>query len=78
MVGLISALILIPLVGALALFIAPERNARPIALLVNALAAFDALVLWRRFDIGAAGIQMLERTHGFPQLAPNIWSGSTV
>jgi NADH-quinone oxidoreductase subunit M len=61
MVGLISALILIPLVGALVLFTAPERNARPVALLVNALAAFDALVLWRHFDIGAAGVQLVER-----------------
>jgi hypothetical protein len=30
-------------------------------LLVNALAAFDALVLWRRFDIAAVSMQMVER-----------------
>ena len=75
MVGLISALILIPLVGALALFTAPERNARPIALLVNALAAFDALVLWRTFDIGAAGIQMVERHAWIPAIGAEYLVG---
>jgi len=74
MVGLISALILIPLVGALALFTAPGRNARPIALLVNALAAFDG-------DTSISGLPAFNwsnGTHGFPRLAPNTWSGSTV
>jgi NADH-quinone oxidoreductase subunit M len=75
MVGLISALILIPLVGALALFTAPERNARAIALLVNALAAFDALVLWRHFDIGAAGIQMVERHAWIPAIGAEYLVG---
>ncbi|KAF5408976.1 MAG: NAD(P)H-quinone oxidoreductase chain 4 1 [Candidatus Udaeobacter sp.] len=75
MVGLISALILIPLVGALALFIAPERNARPIALLVNAVAAFDALALWRHFDIGAAGIQLVERHAWIPAIGAEYLVG---
>src|SRR5882724_3364425 len=75
MVGLISALILIPLAGVLALFTAPERNARPIALLVNALAAFDALVLWRHFDIGAAGIQMVERHAWIPAIGAEYLVG---
>jgi len=75
MVGLISALILIPLVGALALFTAPERNARSTALLVNALAAFDALVLWRHFDIGAAGIQLVERHPWIPAIGAEYLVG---
>ena len=75
MVGLISALVLIPLVGVLALFAAPERNARPIALLVNGLAAFDALVLWRHFDIGAAGIQMVERHAWIPAIGAEYLVG---
>jgi NADH-quinone oxidoreductase subunit M len=75
MVGLISALVLIPLVGVLALFTAPERNARPIALLVNGLAAFDALVLWRQFDIGAAGIQMVERHAWIPAIGAEYLVG---
>jgi NADH-quinone oxidoreductase subunit M len=75
MVGLISALILIPLVGALALFTAPERNARPIALLANALAAFDAMVLWRHFDIGAAGVQLVERHAWIPAIGAEYLVG---
>jgi len=75
MVGLISALVLIPLVGVLALFTAPERNARPIALLVNALAAFDALVLWWHFDIAAAGMQMVERHAWIPAIGAEYLVG---
>src|SRR5882757_3214646 len=75
MVGLISALILIPLVGGLALFAAPERNARSTALLVNALSALDALVLWRHFDIGAAGIQLVERHAWIPAIGAEYLVG---
>src|SRR5882757_4207016 len=75
MVGLISALILIPLVGALALFAVSERNARPIALLINALAAFDALVVWRHFDIGTAGIQLVERHEWIPAIGAEYLVG---
>jgi NADH-quinone oxidoreductase subunit M len=75
MVGLISALILIPLVGGLALFAAPERNARSTALLVNALAALDALVLWRHFDIGTAGIQLVERHAWIPAIGAEYLVG---
>ena len=75
MVGLISALILIPLVGALALFAGPERNARSTALLVNALAALDALALWRHFDIGVAGIQLVERHAWIPAIGAEYLVG---
>ena len=75
MVGLISALILIPLVGGLALFAAPERNARSTALLVNALAALDALVLWRHFDRGAAGLQLVERHAWIPAIGAEYLVG---
>src|SRR5438445_2106227 len=68
MVGLISALIMVPLVGALALFTAPARNARPIALLFNALAALDALILWQHFDIRAFGLQLVERHPWIPAI----------
>jgi len=68
MVGLISALIMVPLVGALALFTAPARNARPIALLFNALAALEALVLWQHFDIRAASLQLVERHTWIPAI----------
>jgi NADH-quinone oxidoreductase subunit M len=75
MVGLISALIVIPLVGALALCTASVRNARPIALLFNALTAFEALVLWQHFDIRAAGIQLVERHAWIPAIGAEYLVG---
>ena len=75
MVGLISTLILIPLIGALALFTAPARNARPIALLFNALAALDALLLWHRFDIHALGVQLIERHAWIPAIGAEYLVG---
>jgi NADH-quinone oxidoreductase subunit M len=75
MVGLISALIVIPLVGVLALFSAPVRNARLIALLFNALAAFDALLLWQHFDIRAAGVQLIERHAWIPAIGAEYLVG---
>jgi len=75
MVGLISALILIPLIGALALFTAPPRTARPIALLCNALAALDALLLWQHFDIHVASIQLLERRAWIPAIGAEYLVG---
>ena len=75
MVGLISALILIPLIGALALFTIPPRNARPIALLLNALAAADALLLWRHFDIHVAGVQLIERHAWIPAIGAEYLIG---
>src|SRR5438105_1771931 len=75
MVGLISALILVPLAGALALFTAPARNARPIALLLNALAALDALALWQHFDIRTAGLQLVERHTWIPAVGAEYLVG---
>ncbi len=75
MVGLISVLILIPLLGALALFAAPVKNARPIALLFNALAASDAVVLWQHFDIRVAGVQLVERHAWIPAIGAEYLVG---
>src|SRR5262249_52867165 len=75
MVGLVSALIIIPLVGALALFAASARNARLIALWVNALAALDALLLWQHFDVSASGIQLVERHAWIPAIGAEYLVG---
>src|SRR4029453_15319314 len=75
MVGLITALFLIPLIGALALFTVPARNARPIALLFNALAALDALLAWQHFDIHAAGLQLIERHAWIPAIGAEYLVG---
>ncbi len=75
MVGLISGLIVIPLVGAFALFIGHPRNARAIALLFNALAAFYTFMLWRNFDTNAAGLQLVERHAWIPAIGAEYLVG---
>jgi NADH-quinone oxidoreductase subunit M len=64
MAGLITVIIFIPLVGALAVFIWPQKNGRPIALIFNTISAVCAFGLWRNFDITATGLQLVER-HGW-------------
>jgi NADH-quinone oxidoreductase subunit M len=75
MVGLITAIILIPLVGALAVCAWPQRNGRPIALMFNAISAVCALVLWRNFDATAAGLQFVERHAWIPAVGAEYLVG---
>jgi NADH-quinone oxidoreductase subunit M len=75
MVGLISALILIPLAGAIALYIGQPRNARTVALIFNALSAFYALMLWQKFDAIAPGLQLVERHAWIPSIGAEYFVG---
>jgi len=75
MVGLVSGLIIIPLVGALALFAAPARNARLFALLFNTVAALNALLLCRHFDVRASGVQLVERHAWIPAIGAEYLVG---
>lgn len=75
MAGLITFLILIPLVGALVLFVGRSRHPRVIALLFNALAAFYALTLWQKFDSHAAGLQIVERHVWIPSIGAEYLVG---
>jgi NADH-quinone oxidoreductase subunit M len=68
MVGLITSLILIPLVGAIALYIGQPKNARIVALMFNALSGFCALMLWQKFDPTAPGLQIVERHAWIPSI----------
>src|SRR5204862_2249947 len=68
MLGLISALIIIPLIGALTLYAGPPRNTRSMAFVFNALSAFCALMLWQKFDTGAAAFQFVERHVWIPSI----------
>jgi len=68
MVGLITAIIFIPLLGALAVCTWPQRNCRPIALMFNAISAACALGLWRKFDATATGLQFVERHVWIPAI----------
>jgi NADH-quinone oxidoreductase subunit M len=64
MVGLITAIILIPLLGAVAVCSWPRGTGRVIALIFTAISAACALALWRKFDASASGLQFVER-HGW-------------
>ena len=75
MVGLISALILIPLAGAIALYIGQPKNARTVALIFNALSAFYALLLWQKFDAAAPGLQIAERHAWIPSIGAEYLVG---
>jgi NADH-quinone oxidoreductase subunit M len=75
MVGLISALILIPLAGAIALYIGQPKNARTVGLIFNALSAFYALLLWQKFDATAPGLQIAERHAWIPSIGAEYLVG---
>ena len=78
MVGLITVIILIPLLGAVAVCTWPPafaeatagrlRNGRPIALIFNVISAGCAVALWRNFDAAATGLQFVERHAWIPAI----------
>jgi NADH-quinone oxidoreductase subunit M len=68
MVGVITAIIFIPLLGALAVCVWPQRNCRVIALIFNAMSSACALGLWQKFDATATGLQFIERHAWIPAI----------
>jgi len=72
---MITALILIPLFGAFAVCVRPHTNARPIALIFNAITATLAFMLWRNFDAIATGLQMVERHVWIPAIGAEYLVG---
>src|SRR5438552_10609417 len=68
MVGMLTAIICIPLLGALAVWVWPQRNCRVIALIFNAISAACALGLWREFDATGTGMQFVERHAWIPAI----------
>jgi len=75
MVGLITATIFVPLVGALAVCAWPQGNGRSIALMFNAISGACALTLWRNFDTTAAGLQFVERHSWIPAVGAEYLVG---
>jgi len=75
MAHIITALILIPLAGALFVSAARPNHSRGIALGFNALAAILALILWRAFDATAAGLQLTERHAWIPAIGAEYLVG---
>jgi NADH-quinone oxidoreductase subunit M len=75
MAHIITALILIPLAGALFVSMARPNYSRGIALGFNAFTAILALTLWRTFDATAAGLQLTERTAWIPAIGAEYLVG---
>jgi NADH-quinone oxidoreductase subunit M len=75
MAGLITLLILLPLVGALFVSVARANAARAIALGINVLSAAVVFILWRNFDSGAAGLQLVERHEWIPSIGAEYLLG---
>ena len=65
---MITALIAIPLVGALLVSVAPQNRARTVALAFTFLSALVGLTLWRNFDTAAGGLQFVERYAWIPAI----------
>src|SRR5437762_9941079 len=75
MVGLITAIIFVPLIGALAVCTWPHGGGRPIALMFNVISAVCALALWRNFDATAVGLQFVERLPWIPAVGAEYLVG---
>ena len=74
---MITLLILIPLLGAVALYGGRSFNARIIALTANALTIFYAVLLWQRFDHNLVGLQFVERHLWIPSIGAEYFVAVT-
>ncbi|MEY2479205.1 MAG: NADH-quinone oxidoreductase subunit [Verrucomicrobiota bacterium] len=72
---MITALILIPLIGAFVVSAGRFRYARFIALIFNSLAAVCAFLIWQKFDTSAAGLQLVERHVWIPSIGAEYLVG---
>ena len=72
---MITALILVPLAGALFVSAARPNRARGIAFGFNGLTAILALFLWRNFDATAAGLQLIDRHAWIPAIGAEYLVG---
>jgi len=72
---MITALILLPLLGALVLSVVRENFARAVALGFNVLTAALAFGLWRAFDTASGGLQLIERRAWIPAIGAEFLVG---
>ncbi len=72
---MITALILLPLFGALFVMAARPIQARGVALGFNALTAIIALTLWSSFDDQNGGLQLIERHQWIPAIGAEYLLG---
>src|SRR5438067_7087580 len=74
MAGLITALIITPLFGAL-LVSATRNYARALALVFNVISAICAFMIWRNFDPGLPGLQLIELHSWLPAIGAEYLFG---
>ncbi len=65
--NMLSIITFLPLVGAVVVFLAPERNSRGLALAFSTLTFLVSLSLWFGFDPEIGGMQFLSRYHWIDQ-----------
>jgi NADH-quinone oxidoreductase subunit M len=75
MAYLITALILLPLAGALFVCVLRPGSARTVAIGFNALSAIIVFVLWRNFDASVIGLQLVERHAWIPAMGAEYLLG---
>lgn len=71
----ITALILLPLAGALAVSVSPAKLSRAIALLFTAATAALVVALWKNFVTSASGLQLVERHAWIPGIGAEYLVG---
>jgi NADH-quinone oxidoreductase subunit M len=75
MAGLITALILLPVIGAFFVGVSRPNFSRAVALGFTVLSAALAFLLWRNFDSAAAGLQLAERHEWIPSIGAEYLVG---
>lgn len=75
MAGIITALVLLPLAGAVLVSAARPNHARGLALGLNGVSATVALTLWRNFHTSATGLQFVERHAWIPAIGAEYLVG---
>jgi NADH-quinone oxidoreductase subunit M len=72
---MITAVILIPLLGALLLSVVPQKIARGVALGSTAASALVTFMLWHDFGTSATGLQLIERHAWIPAIGAEYFVG---
>lgn len=72
---MITALILIPLIGAIFVTASRDRQAHGLAAGFSAMAGIIALVMWRTFDSAAGTVQLIERYRWIPAIGAEYFLG---
>nr|MBA3544087.1 NADH-quinone oxidoreductase subunit M [Chthoniobacterales bacterium] len=75
MAHLIAGLLIIPIFGALFVSVTPQHYARRVAFGSMLLTAAFAVALWRAFDPGTGGLQMVARHVWIPAIGAEIHVG---